>query len=691
MATCSPSSSSSAAFAYLANLHFRKCDANTPVVQQQLVHAGLGNAIGQMVLGLHFAALHNRTLVVMPDPTWVWTNGTGFEPGDIFWPSSCDLHVKSRPDGIKGAFRHSIRMLGINCPTYGCSWANKLPPGFGSDVPGCPVYSWYSHLLTFLLRPSARLMDWLQAVGRTACQQPLCGGVRDREDDGGGGGGGGGGGDGENAQRRRKRRRERSEDLLLQHLELVSRRERRLMPPLGIIMRSRVGGEAAAEAAGVFSPSYRPPFRSNLALRLQLLSDLSTAALEHQGTAEREPSSAGAVTRVDDHSDDQQPTLQSPPSTPSPPLPPRPQPPLIVGLHLRAGDACTGSRPYWQRPLCVYSEVGSWTDGWPARVLTKLDAHRRRVAGGVSSGGAPPMHSPTQSSPTHREMIILLSTDSSRAYERRENEIGAALNATAVHAFRFRRAKYGGGGRGSNGVALASAHPHGVQFVETRLASGALSGRLMLAEALLDLGLLSQASVVVGSMYSNFGRLALQLTGNAAYESFDAYWCPYHMCQAGCNDVDRLCDQPSQLGESELSRGQRGGFEPFGVQPRRLKPPNASGLIEETIPARRAWVRLMLRLVGSKQSREVVQQPAVDAGGTNGRGATPTGTGAGAGAGGDPQGGVAAATTGTVAAAAATRDGRARASLAREEVRAECRRAFEEAATDLATNTPKLY
>ena len=163
--------------------------------------------------------------------------------------------------------------------------------------------------------------------------------------------------------------------------------------------------------------------------------------------------------------------------------------------------------------------------------------------------------------------------------------------------------------------------------METRLASGALSGRLMLAEALLDLGLLSQASVVVGSMYSNFGRLALQLTGSAAYESFDAYWCPYHTCQAGCNDVDRLCDQPLQLGESELSRGQRGGFEPFGVRPRRLKPPNASGLIEETTPARRAWVRLMLRLVGSKESRDATKQPAAGAGGTKVRGTTTTGTG----------------------------------------------------------------
>ena len=312
-------------------------------------------------------------------------------------------------------------------------------------------------------------------------------------------------------------------------------------------------------------------------------------------------------------------------------------------------------------------------------------------------------------------MIILLSTDSSRAYERRASEIGAALNATAVHAFRFARAKYAGGGGGSTegdgyfggeasvgsdahtmppsvrpsvrpSVSLASRHAHGVKFVETRLASGVLSGRLMLAEALLDLGLLSQASVVVGSMYSNFGRLALQLTGSAAYESFDAYWCPYHTCQAGCNDVDRLCDQPLQLGESELSRGQRGGFEPFGVRPRRLKPPNASGLIEETTPARRAWVRLMLRLVGSKESRDAVQQPGAGTGGTNGRGTATTGTGIDG-----SKGGVAAATTGAAAAAAAPGDSRARASLAREEARAECRRAFEEAATDLATNTPKLY
>ena len=177
----------------------------------------------------------------------------------------------------------------------------------------------------------------------------------------------------------------------------------------------------------------------------------------------------------------------------------------------------------------------------------------------------------------------------------------------------------------------------------------------MLGEALLDLGLLSQAAAVVGSLYSNYARIALQLAASPTYLSFDALWCPYHACQAGATDVERLCHSPRQTAEVELSRGSRGGFEPIGVRPRRLPPPNVSETIKQTHPARRPWVRLMLRLL--RQSK-------------------PTDGGAGA--------------------VSASEDGASRSSVLQRQQRAtseraSCRRAFDEAQQELQTGLPALY
>ena len=59
-----------------------------------------------------------------------------------------------------------------------------------------------------------------------------------------------------------------------------------------------------------------------------------------------------------------------------------------------------------------------------------------------------------------------------------------------------------------------------------------------------------------------------------------------------------MCDSPRLTAESELSDGPRGGFEAGGgVRPRRLPRPTAEGQwMNVTHPARRPWVRLMLRL-----------------------------------------------------------------------------------------------
>jgi len=68
------------------------------------------------------------------------------------------------------------------------------------------------------------------------------------------------------------------------------------------------------------------------------------------------------------------------------------------------------------------------------------------------------------------------------------------------------------------------------------------SSRLFLAshetplEAILDLALLAQGEIHVGSLYSNFIRAALALSRRnryGKYFSFDAEWCPFESCSSG--------------------------------------------------------------------------------------------------------------------------------------------------------------
>ena len=164
-----------------------------------------------------------------------------------------------------------------------------------------------------------------------------------------------------------------------------------------------------------------------------------------------------------------------------------------------------------------------------------------------------------------------------------------------------------------------------VSFVEDRLRTRQLDARQLLAEALLDLGLLAQADALLGSMFSNFARLALSLGGSLIYRSFDALWCPYHLCQAGAMDLDRLCWTPQLTAGGELNLGaapfssfsisgrnrNRGGH-PRGGHPRATRERNAplaapaprawgrdSEVLQiylKTPPARRAWIKLMLQL-----------------------------------------------------------------------------------------------
>ena len=159
-------------FSYLASLHFAPCTLETPVVVHRWYNAGLGNALGQLLLSAHFAALHGRALVVHTDvQAFVWLNNSGITSDDLIWPSSCQQVARSLPHGVK-AFHQAIQMQGIFCPTYGCPWAHALPPAFDGQL--C-VVTWYSHLLDFLLRPSRALMDMLDQYAAPHCDPNLCG------------------------------------------------------------------------------------------------------------------------------------------------------------------------------------------------------------------------------------------------------------------------------------------------------------------------------------------------------------------------------------------------------------------------------------------------------------------------------------------------------------------------------------
>ena len=479
-------------FAHLARLHFAPCTPHTPIVVHWWAHAGLGNALGQLLLSLHFATLHGRQLVIRrgnaSSAGWVWLNASGFQPHDLLWPSSCERHAASLPEGTRHLGQiQQIQLRDIFCPTYGCPWANALPPEF--EHSGLCVMTWYGYLLDFILRPSERMLAWLHEHAVPHCPPGLCA---------------------SDASARWQQHR----------ITQIHRLEAPLL----------LNATAAAMPPGL----WRAPLALALGARLRLLGN-----------------------------------QQQPHGSPI-------AHPVRIGLHVRAGDACGHSRrPAWQRPACAYTEADGWGEGWEARI-------RSWVADAASATGG-------------SDVSLLLSTDSERAHRERA-EMGARLGSSSVHSFGFPRRKYASSGH----------------FVEDRLRldrtqSNSLDPSNMLAEALTDLTLLAHAnSLIIGSLYSNFARLALSLshvthaadTPRAA--TLDAGWCPYHVCQAGCTDVARLCHEPMSLALSELSGGTRGSFEAGGgVRPRRLPSLTPAELQSHAPAARRPWVALMAALLAN--------------------------------------------------------------------------------------------
>ena len=156
-------------FDYLQRVHHRPCSADTPVVVHEWTNAGLGNALSTLLLSFHFGILHNRTLVTTGayrnHQQWIWTNGTGFDPSDVYWPSSCDAFASSSASGVR-VFRSPVRMRApAACPAYSCAWANVLP----SAMERMCVMSWCTRLPTLPHAATGRS----HALGYTDRKRPL--------------------------------------------------------------------------------------------------------------------------------------------------------------------------------------------------------------------------------------------------------------------------------------------------------------------------------------------------------------------------------------------------------------------------------------------------------------------------------------------------------------------------------------
>ena len=142
----------------------------------------------------------------------------------------------------------------------------------------------------------------------------------------------------------------------------------------------------------------------------------------------------------------------------------------LVGMHIRGGDACADNRR-------------------PTVCITFANAMRQLLRNGI-----------------HKGSIIISTDDESVA-----RDAQAYTGPFQVMVLDIDRKK------------LASS-----TFVESRTD---LNRVTVFEEMWTEIGLLVQADVLMGSFYSNFARVALQLSDARAYIPLDAFWCPYCLCQ----------------------------------------------------------------------------------------------------------------------------------------------------------------
>ena len=105
----------------------------------------------------------------------------------------------------------------------------------------------------------------------------------------------------------------------------------------------------------------------------------------------------------------------------------------------------------------------------------------------------------------------------------------------------------------------------------------------VLLDTLRDLLLLSMATEVHGSFYSNVPRLAYLLQDpltQAPYTTFDGLFCPFSWCRVGYSDDQRACGNRYRALERGVCAAACGNL------------PNVTEVpLDRVHPARRAWIR----------------------------------------------------------------------------------------------------
>ena len=120
-----------AAFRHIAQVHFKPCDATTPVLVHRLGNFGLGNELTQYVLSLHEAVLSGRTLLLdRPRERWLWASGNT-SAASVFWPSSCDAALRAGRLRAEQLRDRKTASCARASNYYECPRASELPAQFG--------------------------------------------------------------------------------------------------------------------------------------------------------------------------------------------------------------------------------------------------------------------------------------------------------------------------------------------------------------------------------------------------------------------------------------------------------------------------------------------------------------------------------------------------------------------------------
>ncbi|GBG23897.1 Hypothetical Protein FCC1311_001162 [Hondaea fermentalgiana] len=170
----------------------------------------------------------------------------------------------------------------------------------------------------------------------------------------------------------------------------------------------------------------------------------------------------------------------------------------LIAVHMRRGDSCTGGRP-----VCL-SDAQS--------------VHDLLVEKGLSNGT---LLVASDSSALLDELDDLVESNSYDSTGTRfQGQIASIhLNRTFYESF------------ATKSSLRAKAYEDNKETKALVRSSG------LALEALLDLALLAEGEIHVGSFFSNFIRGAMNLSGRNArsrYVSFDAQWCPFDICSLGC-------------------------------------------------------------------------------------------------------------------------------------------------------------